>query len=94
LLVARKRAVLAALVERIEVSLDRIDIRLRPPRLGVLLDVAASSSQGVKDDEIQTLSVPVCLRRAGREIRMVIDGSDSFAATTPKPSSMGGSRAI
>ena len=36
--VARKRAVLAALVERIEVSLDQIDIRLRPPRLGVLLD--------------------------------------------------------
>jgi hypothetical protein len=81
--VARKRAVLAALVDRIEVSLDRIDIRLRPPWLGVLLDVAAASSQGVKDDEIQTLSVPVCLRRAGREIRMVIDGSDSFAATQP-----------
>jgi hypothetical protein len=37
--VARKRAVLAALVKRIEVSLDQIDIRLRPPRLGVLLDV-------------------------------------------------------
>src|SRR6516162_2740707 len=32
--VARKRAVLAALVERIEVSLDQIDIHLRPPRLG------------------------------------------------------------
>src|SRR6266404_5699588 len=30
--VARKRAVLAALVERIEVSLDQIEIRLRPPR--------------------------------------------------------------
>ena len=49
--VARQRAVLAALVERIEVSLDQIDIRLRPPRLGALLDVAAAPSQGAKDDE-------------------------------------------
>jgi hypothetical protein len=65
--VARKRALLAALVERIEVSLDQIDIRLRPPRLGVLLDVAAAPSQGVKDDETEILSVPVRLRRAGRE---------------------------
>ena len=36
--VARKRAVLTALIERIEVSVDQIDIRLRPPRLGALLD--------------------------------------------------------
>ncbi len=81
--VARKRAVLAALVDRIEVSLDQIDIRLRPPRLGVLLDVAAAPSQGVKDDETEILSVPVRLRRAGREIRMVIDGTDPFAAAKP-----------
>src|SRR6266404_7267858 len=81
--VARKRAVLAALIERIEVSLDQIDIRLRPPRLGVLLDVAAAPSQGVKDDETEILSVPVRLHRAGREIRMVIDGTDPFAAAKP-----------
>ena len=68
--------VLAALVDRIEVGLDQIDIRLRPPRLGVLLDAAAAPSQGVKDDETEILSVPVRLRRAGREIRMVIDGTD------------------
>src|SRR5205807_4697087 len=30
--VARKRAVLTTLIERIEVRVDRIDIRLRPPR--------------------------------------------------------------
>ena len=80
--VARKRAVLAALVERIEVSLDRIDIHLRPSRLGVLLDVTAPL-QRMTADEIQTLSVPVRLRRAGREIRMVIDGTDPFAAARP-----------
>jgi hypothetical protein len=81
--VARKRAVLIALIERIEVRVDQIDIRLRPPRLGALLDVAATPIQAVTDDEIQTLSVPVRLRRAGREIRMVIDGADPFAAAKP-----------
>ncbi len=80
--VARKRAVLAALVERIEVSLDRIDIHLRPSRLGVLLDITAPL-QRMTADEIQTLSVPVRLRRAGREIRMVIEGTDPFAAARP-----------
>ena len=64
--VARKRAVLTALIERIEVSVDQIDIRLRPQRVNALLDVAATPSQGVNDDESEVLSVPVRLRRAGR----------------------------
>jgi site-specific DNA recombinase len=80
---ARKRAVLTALIDRIEVSVDQIEIRLHPPRLGALLDVTATPLQSMTDDEIQTLSVPVCLRRAGREIRMVIDGTDPFAAAQP-----------
>jgi hypothetical protein len=37
----------------------------------------------VKDDETEILSVPVRLRRAGREIRMVIDSTDPFAAAKP-----------
>jgi DNA invertase Pin-like site-specific DNA recombinase len=77
--VARKRAVLAALIERIEVRVDQIDIRLRPPRLNASLDVAATS-HGVTDDEIELLSVPVRLRRSGREIRLVTNGTDSFVA--------------
>jgi hypothetical protein len=81
--VARKRAVLTALIERIEVSVDQIDIRLRPPRLRALLDVTATPLQSTTDDEIQTLSVPVRLRRAGREIRMVIDGTDPFVPAKP-----------
>jgi site-specific DNA recombinase len=78
--VARKRAVLAALIERIEVKVDQIDIHLRPLRLCALLDLPATPSQGVNDDEIELLSVPARLRRSGREIRMVIDGPDPFAA--------------
>jgi site-specific DNA recombinase len=81
--VARKRAVLATLIERIEVRVDQIDLRLHPPRLGAFLDVTATPLQSLTDDEIKTLSVPVCLRRAGREIRMVIDGTDPFTATQP-----------
>jgi hypothetical protein len=81
--VARKRVVLTALIERIEVSVDQIDISLRPQRLGAILDVAPTPSQGVNDDETEILSVPVRLRRAGREIRMVIDGADPFAAAKP-----------
>jgi len=53
--VARKRAVLAALIKRIEVKVDQIDIHLRPLRLGVLLDLPATPSQGVNDDEIELL---------------------------------------
>jgi site-specific DNA recombinase len=78
--VARKRVVLTALIERIEVSVDQIDIRFRPSRLRALLDAAATPLLGATDDETEILPVPVRLRRAGREIRMVIDGTDPFAA--------------
>ena len=78
--VAHKRAILAALIRRIEVKVDQIDIHLRPLRLGALFDLPATPSQGVNDDEIELLSVPVRLRRSGREIRMVINGTNTFAA--------------
>src|SRR5438445_5145692 len=79
--VARTRAVLTTRIERIEVRVDRIDIGLRPPRLAALLDGADPSPQGANDEETELLSVPARLRRAGREIRMVIDGP--FAAAKP-----------
>ena len=81
--VARKRAVLTALIDRIEVSVDQIDIRLRPPPLGALLDGDATPSQGVGEEESELLSVPVRLRRAGREIKIVMDGTDRFATAKP-----------
>jgi hypothetical protein len=81
--VARKRAVLTTLIERIDVRVDRIDIRLRPPRLAALLDGPDTSPQGANDEETELLSLPVRLRRAGREIRMVIDGTDPFATAKP-----------
>ena len=81
----RQRALLTALLERIDLRADRVDIRLSPTRFGALLDVAATASPSAIDDETQILSVPVRLRRSGREIRMVIDGTDPLATAKPDP---------
>jgi hypothetical protein len=81
--VTRRRAVLTALIERIDVGVDQIDIRLSSLRLSALLDVSAMQLHSVTDYETQILSVPVRVRRAGREIRMLIDGGDPFAAAKP-----------
>ena len=56
---ARQRAFLTALIERIDVGADRIDIHFRPTRLGVLLDIAATPLPSATDDETQILSVPI-----------------------------------
>ena len=79
---ARQRAVLTALIERIDVGADQIDMHFRPARLGALLDVAAPLPSA-SDDETQILSVPIRLRRAGRVITMRIDGTDPFATAKP-----------
>jgi site-specific DNA recombinase len=79
---ARTRAVLTALIERVEVRVDQVDINLRPTRLCALFDVAAPS-QSILDQETLILSVPARLHRAGMEIRMLIDGTDPFAAVKP-----------
>jgi site-specific DNA recombinase len=83
LLPACTRTVLTTLIERVEVRVDQIDIHLRPTRLSVLFDVAPTPSQSILDQETLILSVPVRLRRAGMEIRMLIDGTDRFAAVKP-----------
>jgi site-specific DNA recombinase len=78
----RQRAFLTVLIERIEVGADQIDIHFRPARLGALLDLAATPLPSATD-ETQILSVPVRLRRCGREVKMLIDGSDPFATAKP-----------
>src|SRR5262249_18276763 len=79
----RQRALLTGLVERIDIPADRIEIRLAPTYLGALLGVAAASSPSATGDETQILSVPVRLRRCGREIKMLIDSTDPFATAKP-----------
>ena len=78
----RQRAFLTALIERIDVGANRIDIHFRPTRLGMLLDIAATPLSSATD-ETQILSVPIELRRSGREIKMLIEGTDPFATTKP-----------
>jgi site-specific DNA recombinase len=80
---ARRLAVLAALIERIEVGLDEIKIHFRPAGLGSLLDVSVMPLPRVTDEETAILSVPIQVRRAGKEIRMLIEGRDPFGAARP-----------
>src|SRR6201993_431003 len=79
----RHHAVLTALVERIDVRADQIDIHIRPRWFGALLDGASTLLPSATDDEIQILSVPIRLRCSGREIRMVIDSTDPCALAKP-----------
>ena len=77
----RMRVILLALVRRIEVGFDQVFIQLRPAQLIALLeDRLTAANQGMVDDE-PTLSLthPVELRRAGKQVRMVIDHTDPFA---------------
>src|SRR5690242_10369804 len=79
----RQRAFLTALIKRIDVGANRIEIHFRPTRLSTLLDIAAMPSPSETDDETQILSVPIALRHSGREIKMRIDGTDPFATAKP-----------
>jgi len=55
--VARHRAFLTALIMRIDIGLNRIDIHLRTTRLGTLLDIPVMPLPSGADDETQILSV-------------------------------------
>ena len=81
--VARQHAFLTALIKRIDVGDNRIDIHFRPTRLSTLLDTAATPLPSATDDETQILSMPIELHRSGQEIKMLIDGTDLFATTKP-----------
>jgi site-specific DNA recombinase len=88
---ARSRAILMALIERIEVHPDRVDIHLVSDRLGTILRGGtfepASSCDAAMRKPVTILSVPARLRRAGLEMKLVIDGLDPYAAPTkPDPS--------
>jgi hypothetical protein len=78
----RQRAFLTTLIDRIDVGADQIDIHVRPIQLAALLDVAATPVSSATD-ETQILSMSVQLRRSGRAIRMLIEGTDPFATAKP-----------
>ena len=82
----RMRVILLALVERVDMRLDEVTIHLRPRRLTALLDdrLTATNPGTIDDEPTLPLSDPVHLRRAGKEVRMVIEHTDPFAPL-PKP---------
>ena len=78
-----RRAFLTALIERIEVGANQINIHFRPKRLGTLFAVAATPLPSVTDDETEILPIRVRLRRCGPDIKMLINGTDPFATAKP-----------
>src|SRR5246500_1080035 len=79
----RQRTAATALIERVDVGSDQIDIRIRPRWFDAFLDGASTLLPSATDDETQILSVPVRLRSSGREIRMLIDSTDPSAIAKP-----------
>src|SRR5262249_4528788 len=79
----RQRRLPARLVERIDIGANQIDIHVRARGLGALFEGPGAPSVDEANDETQILSVPVRLRRSGREIRMLIDKADPFATAKP-----------
>ena len=77
----RMRVILLAVVQRVDMHPDQVIIQFRPRRLAALLDnrLTAANPDPVDDEPTLPLSHPVHLRRAGKEVRMVIDHTDPFA---------------
>jgi site-specific DNA recombinase len=79
----RARVTLLTLIQRIEVRADRVDIHLRPARLSAVLDDRLTGTgvtfDTAKGEPLVTLAVTADLRRAGKEVKMIIDGADPFA---------------
>ncbi len=82
----RMGVILVAVVQRVEIRPDEVIIHLRPHRLAALLEdrLTTATPDPVDDEPTVPLSHPVQLRRAGKEVRMVIDHTDPFAPL-PKP---------
>jgi site-specific DNA recombinase len=83
----RMRVILLAAVRRVDMHPDEVIIHLRPRRLAALLDdrLAATNPDLLEDEPTLPLSHPVHLRRAGKEVRMVIDHHTDPFAPPPKP---------
>jgi site-specific DNA recombinase len=85
-----QRSTLLSLLSRVDLHAGRLDLHLLPCRLLALLRGAvARDAQPPATDAEQTpplvLSVPVALRRAGREMALVVGGGP-HAPPTPDPS--------
>jgi DNA invertase Pin-like site-specific DNA recombinase len=85
---AQARAILVALVVRIEVHLECIEVRLLASRLEAVLHDSHTrlppAAEAADREHAITLSIPARLKRTGMEVRMILDGADPYDAK-PKP---------
>jgi DNA invertase Pin-like site-specific DNA recombinase len=78
-----------ALLCRVEIKLDRIEITISPNRLAALLAgqsmdlTMQDQGLGRESDDALTLQVPARLKRTGREMRMLVENSDDHTAADP-----------
>jgi site-specific DNA recombinase len=83
------KATLMALLCRVAVHPDRIEINISRRRLaellsGQLIDLTTRDQRlDRKSDDIVTLTVPARLKRVGREMRMLVENADDQTAADP-----------
>jgi site-specific DNA recombinase len=83
------RAKLMALLNRVDINRDRVEIRIRRCRLAALLGgqpIDPTKQEGETDthfDEILTLTVMARLQRVGREMRMLVEKTDEQTTVDP-----------
>jgi site-specific DNA recombinase len=83
------RAMLMALLSRIDIKPDRVEITIRRCRLVELLGAQPfeATRQGGKSDkeseDVLTLTVKARLQRVGREMRMLVENADDQTIADP-----------
>jgi hypothetical protein len=83
----RSRLMLLAMVARVEVHAERVDIHVRTSQVTGILLGQEPASIVAEETGLVVLSVPARLRRTGMETRMIVDGLDPYAvASKPDPS--------
>ena len=84
---ARLRAFVRTVAVRIQVHSDRIDISFDCSLVCQWLDGTINESESVNNAtshrQLMTLSIPASLRRAGKELRIVVDDGSQSAPANP-----------
>jgi DNA invertase Pin-like site-specific DNA recombinase len=85
----RMRALLMAIVNRVDIKPDRIEIRMRRSCLAELLSTDSIETTIQRDRpelearEVLMLKVPARLQRVGREMKMLVENSDDQTKADP-----------
>lgn len=83
---ARKRAILIALIQRIDLHPDCVQIAIYPSRLAKILRGAAAPDlqpDAAEEPAPVLLSAPIRLQRVGVGLKMLVDGPDRSVTSQP-----------